>query len=245
MIFEDRQGFARLSGGSEMQIASLRERLASGSHARGRLMGTAGERVAVLRMLWSGGPSDGRFEIENLVLIEVDEAGLVSASILCGADDARGAQREAWARWTAIDPSVAATVALVGEANDAFNAQDRARLRALFADDIAVDDHRRTGMGRLDGGDAYVGSLAVLWDLAEMTRVELGWFWLACDLQGALYTIRRTGDVAGGGAFESDYLMLIRHARGRLTRIELFELDQLEQALVRFEALRVGDGGGD
>jgi hypothetical protein len=234
MIFEDRQGFARLSGDRELMIASLRERAASGARAERRLIGTAGERVVVIRMLWTGGPGDRRFEIEYLSVCEVDTAGLVTAIVLFGADDARGAQREAWARWAAIDPSVAATVALVGEANDAFNAKDRARLRERVADDVAVDDHRRTGMGRIDGGDAYVDSLAVLWDLAAWTRGELGWFWPACDRHGALYTSRRTGDVAGGGAFESDYLMLIRHAQGRLTRVELFELDQLDAALARF-----------
>ena len=31
-----------------------------GARAERRLMGTAGERVAIVRMLWSGGPSDGR-----------------------------------------------------------------------------------------------------------------------------------------------------------------------------------------
>src|SRR5262249_1835533 len=70
MIFEDRQGFALLSGGSALQIASLRERRTIGARAERRVMGTAGERVAVLRMLWSGGPADGRFEIEDLCVIE-------------------------------------------------------------------------------------------------------------------------------------------------------------------------------
>lgn len=237
LVFEDRQGFARLAGDGELLIASLRERVASGARAESRLLGTAGERVAVTRMLWSGGPADGRFEIEYVTVVEVDAAGLMTACLLFDAGDARAARHEAWARWAAIDPTVAATVALAREANDAFNAQDRARLRALFADGLAVEDHRRTGVGRLEGGDAYVDSLAVLWDLAADTGVELGWFWLACDPHGGLYTIRRTGDVAGGGPFECDYLMLIRHVGGRLTRLELFELDQRQAALARATAL--------
>jgi hypothetical protein len=105
MIFEDRQGFARISGDRELMIASLRERTASGTRAERRVMGTAGERVAVIRMLWSGGPPEGRFEIEYLSVVEVDEAGLVTACILFGADDAPGAWREAWARRGAIDPA--------------------------------------------------------------------------------------------------------------------------------------------
>jgi hypothetical protein len=66
-------------------------------------------------MLWSGGPSDGRFEIEYLSVVEVDEAGLVTAIVLFGADDARAAQREAWARWAAIDPAAGAVMAPLRE----------------------------------------------------------------------------------------------------------------------------------
>ena len=60
-------------------IASLRERAASATQVESRLLGTAGERIAVLRMLWSGGPADGRFEIEYITVIEVDAAGLLTA----------------------------------------------------------------------------------------------------------------------------------------------------------------------
>src|SRR5690606_33178716 len=117
---------------------------------------------------------------------EVDAAGLVAATILFAAADGRAARREAWRRWAAVEPPLAGTVAIVGEADDAFNAHDRGRLRALFADGLAVDDHRRTGMGRIEGGDAYADSLAMLWDLSPDTQVALGGFWLAADARGGL-----------------------------------------------------------
>ena len=50
--------------------------------------------------------------------------------------------------------------------------------------------------------------------------------------------MRRTGDVAGGGAFESEYLYLFLSRGGRITHVELFELDALDAALARFEELR-------
>jgi hypothetical protein len=83
----------------------------------------------------------------------------------------------------------------------------------------------------------------MLWDLADGTRVELGGFWLACDRNGALYTLRRTGQVAGGGPFETDYLQLILHARGRFTHVEHFELDDLDAAKARFGELRAARNG--
>ena len=89
LVFEDRQGFARLSGDRELMIASLRERAAGATRVERRLLGTAGERVAILGMLWSGGPPAGRFEIEYLAVTEVDESGLLTASILFAPDDAR------------------------------------------------------------------------------------------------------------------------------------------------------------
>jgi hypothetical protein len=193
----------------------------------------------VARFLWSGGPPDGRFEIESLSVAEVDASGLFTAIITFDPDDARAAQREAWARWAAIEPDVASNLALISEAADAFNAHHRARLRALYADDLVVEDHRHAGMGRIEGGDAYAGSIAVLWELASVMRTEHGWFWPAIAPHGGLTTIRRTGDVAGGGgAFESDYLHLFLHAHGRITHVELFEMDALAAALARFEALR-------
>ena len=62
-------------------IASLRERIATGAHYEKRPVGTAGDRVAIERMLWSGGPSDGRFEIEYFAVSEADEDLLIPLGI--------------------------------------------------------------------------------------------------------------------------------------------------------------------
>jgi len=237
LVFEDRQGFARLSGDRELMLASLRERTANGGRAEGRLIGTAGDRVAVVRMLWSGGPAEGRFEIEYVSVVEVDASGRMTASILFGPDDVRAAQREAWARWAAIDPMAADLTTLMGEAIDAFNAHDRARYRAILADDLVVEDHRRTGMGRLEGGDAYADSVAVLWQLAGTARVEGAWLWPALERHGGVTVLRRYGTVADGGPYESEFLWLFILTGGRLTRVEMFETEDLGAALARLAEL--------
>jgi ketosteroid isomerase-like protein len=221
-----------------MMIASLRERVASGARAERRLLGIAGERVAVGRMLWTGGPADGRFEIEYISVFEADESGLLSGVVIFELDDARAAQREAWARWAAIDPDVAPSVELLNEIIDAWNGRDRTALLARFADDLVVEDHRLAGIGRIEGAAAYVDANAVLWDLAPDQRIEFGWSWLAWDRHGLVATLRRVGTLADGGAFESEYVWLSLASGGRITHLELFEIDAHGAALARFEELR-------
>ena len=160
-------------------IASLRERVASGTRPERRRCRHRGRarRHHAHALVGRSGRRPLRDRVPQRVY-EVDEVGSAAPRSSSSAPTTR-APRSArrgragrrsippWPRpwrWSA-------------EASDAFNAQDRARLRALFADDLVVEDHRRTGMGRIEGGDAYVDSLAVLWDLAAATRVELGWFW--------------------------------------------------------------------
>jgi ketosteroid isomerase-like protein len=237
-VWEDRRRIVGLSGDLDLMLASARERLASGArHASRTVVATAGERIAVARVLWAGGPPDGRFEIEFLALHEVNEAGLATAVIFFDADDARAAQREAWTRWARIDPAAAAVTKPLGEMIDAFDAHDSHGFRAALADDLVVEDHRRTGIGRVEGADAYVGSIEALWKLAPDTQVEAGWRWLAHARHGAVTVLKRTGRLPDAGEFESEYLYLLTVADGRVTRLEFFELDAADAALARFESL--------
>lgn len=66
--------------------------LGSGARlAHREVVGTAGDRVVVTRVLWAGGPAGGRFEVEFLCVHEVDEAGLYTAAIFFDLDDRRAA----------------------------------------------------------------------------------------------------------------------------------------------------------
>jgi ketosteroid isomerase-like protein len=238
LLFDDRRRLALLSGDRELMIASSRSRAAMGARPEISLIGTAGERVALLRMLWSGGPQDGRFEIEYLGVTEVDASGLITAIVLFDPDDARAAQREAWARWFAIDPAAHAVATPIGEQVDAFNERDWVKYRAIWADDVVVLDQRLAGMGRIVGAEAYVASVIALWQLAPVSRADIGWLWPAFDRYGAITVIRRTGTVPDGGDFESEYLYMYLVARGRISHVELFEISALDAALARFEELR-------
>ena len=237
-VWDDRRPIVGLSGDLDLMLASVRERLVMGARQQRTIVGTAGDRVAIGRVLWAGGPADGRFEVEFLVVSEVNEAGLFSALIFFEPDDTRAAQREAWARWAAIDPAVAPVLDGILEITDAWNAHDRARLRACYAERLVVEDHRLAGIGRIAGVDAYVEANAVLWDLAPDQRIEYGWSLPAIDGHGAVGILRREGRLPDGGAFESEYVTLSRRSGDLVTHLEFFEPGALDTALARFEALR-------
>ncbi|MEO8602346.1 MAG: nuclear transport factor 2 family protein [bacterium] len=230
--WEDRRPLFRLSGDIELMIASARERLASGArHQRRAIVGTAGDRVVITSVLWAGGPTGGRFEVEFLAMHECDEAGLGVATIFFDPDDARAAQREAWARWAAIDPAAAALTTALDAVLDAGNAHDLVRYRAVFADDLAVEDHRRSGGLRFAGADEYAEKVAALWQFAPDSRIDAGWFWPAFAPHGAVTVTKRLGGLA------DEFLWLYSVEDGRITRIEVFGLDDLDAAKARLAEL--------
>jgi hypothetical protein len=95
-------------------------------------------------------------------------------------------------------------------------------------------------MGHIEGADAYADSLVALWQLTPTTQIELGWFWPRIGPGGGLFTVRRTGDISGGGAFESAHLALLLHQQKLWKRLELFELEDLDAALTRLAELAQG-----
>lgn len=228
--FEDRRRLALLSGDRELMVASARERVAMGARPERRVLGTAGDRVALEAMLWSGGPADGRFEIEYVGVSEVGESGLFTGMVLFDLDDARKAQREAWARWAAIDPAVGAGTAMYGAVLDAANDRDLARYRTLFTNELVIEDHRH-GI-RIDGLDAYAEQVALLWQHAPDSRLDGGWSWPAFARHGAVTVTRRSG------AFADEFLWLFTLDEERIARIEVFALDAVDAAAARLDELR-------
>mgnify|MGYP003694165843 CR=1 FL=1 len=67
----------------------------SAAHHERRLVGTAGDRVALERVLVTSGPPGGRSEFEHLTLTEVDASGRLVAGVAFDLDDWRAANREA------------------------------------------------------------------------------------------------------------------------------------------------------
>src|SRR5262249_20716847 len=111
------------------------------------------------------------------------------------------------------------------------------RLRAAFADDFVLADHRPARLGGIEGADGWTESFAALWDLAPDVQMAL-----TCQLAYAPYGSVGHGRVFGtlrdGGAFENPTVGGSSVADGRLARLELFEPEQVDAALARFAELR-------
>ena len=244
VTLEDRRRRCLISGDLDFWVAE-RQRLADADvHYARQLVGTAGDRVALERMLWTGGTLEGpdeiarlwgRYEIEHLWLTEVDEAGLIVSCLLFDLDDWRAAHREARTRVIAADD--AAGLGPTFKIIDAWNAHDRAGIRPFIADDYVVEDHRRVSMGRIEGADAFLDSLAALWELAPDIQLD-PLFTIACERYGGVTLDRLYGTLREGGEFENLVTTLTTVACGRGTRIEFFEIGDVDAARARFTELR-------
>ncbi len=238
-VFEDRRRMSLLRGDRELMVASARERAKVGAMPERTTLGFLGDRVCVQRVLWTGGPPDGRFEIEYLGLCECDDRGLLTAIVLIDLDDWEMGLRDARHRWSRIEPEMARLLEVVSEAHDLFNRHER---YPWIAPDFVLEDHRHAGVGRIEGADAYTKSLEALWKLAPDQRLETGRHWPAYAPDVALALTRRHGTLPDGGAFESEFLLLYEIRDRVIARLESFEVDDLERALARFAELRSAAG---
>ena len=237
--FEDRRRQTLLSGDREWWIAYLQsiEEVATDAALERRLVATFGDRVDLERHTWRGGPSDGPFEVECLFVTEVDEAGTITAGVAFDVDD-----------WQAAERRGSHPLARPGRTS---GVRRRARRRvhrrverarpdacAQRSQRFVVDDHRLTGIGAIEGADAYVDSVVALWDLAPDQQLDPP-VRLALERYGLVQAVRAFGTLRdGGGAFERLLLSVAIVSSGRIGRYEFFEIDDVDAALARLAELR-------
>jgi len=225
--FDDRRKGALVRGDVEVYVRNLSFMASLGEIARGReLLATSGQRLALERFRYRGGAGAGAFEGEFLRLVELDAQGRLRAVLHFDPDDRRAASAELLER---ADPSP------MREFRRIFNARDLERVRGALRGDFVFDDHRRTGLGRLEGAAAYVAALAALFAESPDAAAE-SLYELAADERGELAVTRSFGRLRDGGAFERVFVRATRHDGARLVSIDLFELDQLERARECFGA---------
>ena len=224
LVYEDRRRGIRLSGGLDLLMSTMRFGMQAGAHHTRTLLATAGESLSLERNLGSGSrPTE--FEVEALLVREVDAEGRVVRGVVFDPDDRPAASRELferWARASGVDPAVI-------ERRRAVLYRDLEGLRALPAG-FFLHDHRRAGAGRLEG-DAHVAWLAALFEEFPDALIEPLYF-LAVEPHGTLAVAHTFGTNRSGGAFESVYVQVFTSSA------ELFDLDDLDRARARLEELR-------
>jgi hypothetical protein len=237
--FEDRRRLMQMKGDREAALRNNRLILADAWRSTVRLLATAGDRLSLHRILWTTGESGAASEIEMLALDEVTGDGRFVRTLLFDPDDRAAAGAELFERYVAgaADNIHSGSV----EFARAFNDHDLERLRGLIPTDFYLDDHRRTGVGRLVGADEYLASLQALWELSHDLRSDTLYL-LASAEHGHLVVAHWLGTNLEGGAFDAVFVLLTVLRGESVAGIEIFEIDDLEVAKARFAELGIEHG---
>jgi hypothetical protein len=235
-VFEDRGKRALLKGGVELWIESNQfVRAEPGARVARELIGTAGDRIALERILWSGGPPGSPVEREHLRLTEVDADGRIRASIRFDLEDRAAAFAEAQARFGAGEAAAVGGQAPFVALLRALTCHDWEAVRGCLAADAVIWDRRALGvLGTLER-EGWVESLKAVAELApdvdwEMMRI-LTWNGL-----GRVHLTRMFG-TRDGGPFENLIMNVILTDGDRIRRFEFFDVADADRALARFEEL--------
>src|SRR5581483_7556901 len=242
--FEDRRPLLRNEGDREMLVANTRHiGRAVWERSTRTLLATSGERLALHRNRFAGGSEDTRFEVESLEVTEVDAEGRLLATVIFDAEDRRAASLEMSERMLRGEAESVPRAAL--RVKRAFLERDLETIRATVHEDFALDDRRRTGVGRMESVDEFLGSLAALFAQSSDVIIEPLQV-IAVGERGYLDVAHMFGTMdASGGSFESVYARLLVFEGDRLLTLELHELDALEVAKARFDAAHAEARRGD
>jgi hypothetical protein len=87
-------------------------------------------------------------------------------------------------------------------------------------------------MGHLEGGDAYIASVAAAFELTRELHVH-PLYTAAVAPHGRALMVRAAGTDAEGGAFESFCAAVVLYRNERIASLEFFEPEHLDEALSR------------
>jgi ketosteroid isomerase-like protein len=231
--FEDRSKIARVSGDVEMWIEN--NRFVEPALVERELIGTAGDRVALERVLWKGEPDGAPVEREHLRLTEVDAEGRIRASIRFDPDDRAAAFLEAQARFAAGEAATIGGQAPIVALYRSITRHDWETVRGCLAEDAVMWDRRALGiLGTLDR-DPWVESLRAAADVAPDWNAEVVRI-LTWNGRGRVQLTRMFG-TRDGGPFENLYAHVILTDGDRIARFEYFDVADADGALARFAEL--------
>lgn len=238
VVMKDGRRLIRLEGGADMAIENARQTVGLGAWPERTLLATAGERLMLEHLIYRSRKNPDSFQIELLVLYEIDDSNRIVVANAFDADDEIAARDELGERYAAAGSD--GMPAVFREFSRAVNAHDLAALKATLSGDYILDDHRRTGMGRIEGVDAHVAALEAVFQLTTDWRVDL-LYYLNVGPQGGVSVTRTSGFNHEGGAFESYYCTVTLVRDGKIAIFELFELEDRDKALARFAGLAPSD----
>ena len=237
--FDDRRKLALVRGGVEMYVENLQVvHTYPGLTTRREILCTAGDRIALSHLTYTGGPEGSRFEGEFLLLLEVDADGRLRAAIHFDPDDRAAAFVEAHRRFAAGEAGVAGLDPVTEMGERLRTSRVGRPAGAVLAEDASVCDHRRLGFETFDR-EGWLASLAVFAELAPDVRSE-PFRILAWNRRGRASLTRVLGTTRDGAEFENLLVSVFLAPGDRIQRFEMFDVTDVERALARFEELTTG-----
>jgi hypothetical protein len=235
-VFDDRRKWTALTGDIEVFIRNMQLVRAWPNVRQTReLIATVGDRVALERLAWTGGPPGGEFETEYIRLTEVDAAGRLVAFVYFDLADRSAASLEANERFLAGEAAANPAQAVITAVGRAWSRRDWDGLRDGLAPDAVILDHRTLGMGRLDR-DRWIASWRAGVDLAPDAGAERPRI-LAWSRDGRVWVHRVFDTTREGGLFENVFIVVAVAEGDRIRHLEFFDAGDAGRALARFGEL--------
>jgi hypothetical protein len=215
----------------------------SGGRVTRTPLAIAGDRLALELFRWHAREDVPAFEVDIVLLIEVDEQGRFIRIVAFDPANRAAASTELGESWVRLQGGEASSNAEV-RVWRAWNAHDRERLLEALPADFYIDDRRRTGVGKIHGAEAWVDSVVAIWELSSDIHVEALYSIAQID-DATLYVCRWAGSYAEGSQFEALFPQISVRRGGILMGMELFELEDLDLAKARFESLATNERKSD
>jgi hypothetical protein len=109
------------------------------------------------------------------------------------------------------------------------------RLRAFLSDDFLFSDHRPTSFGGNEGPDGWIRILQVAIELVADRMVDV--IEPVAGGPPGLMHMKASGTDEYGGSVEWDFLASLGVRDGRLTHLDVFALEQADEAVARAREL--------
>jgi hypothetical protein len=227
---EDRRALFRITVDVDGTVANALYILEGGWRPLRTLLATAGDRFVLQHIVWRMGEAEDASEVEMLAVDEMDDEGRFLGTAVFDPDDRAAAEAELFERYAAGGGDGMRRGMI--EYFSGVNAGDLARARAGLCDDFVLEDHRHTGMGHLEGADAYIASVAAAHELTGELHVR-PLYTAALAPHGRVVMLRVAGTNTEGGAFESYCAAVVLYRDELIGSFEFFEPEELDMALAR------------
>lgn len=241
-----RRGSQMVRLGVDAYVESAQSIAALGDSIRidREILATRGDRLCLLRNVFSGEISDGgRAEAETLLIREVNADGLFCHTWAFDPEDEEAAFGELDRQFRAGLTGAARDAIATGDAlQTSLDARDWSAFETLLAPDLVVLDHRGLGFQRRSRDD-YVASTRALLDLAPDLKAR-NLCQPRATAAGAVALWDFSGTYGDGTPFERPFVILSLMRDGVLTNVETFAPEDLGSAVARFDALTSSGAGG-